>query len=50
MVQSFFVDSWVCVQLGMDVSEQFPVDVGLRHGCVMFVSPCLFNVYMDGMV
>ena len=23
-------------------------NVGLRHGCVM--SPCLFNVYMDGVV
>ena len=26
----------------------FPVNVGLRQGCVM--SPCLFNVYMDGVV
>ena len=28
--------------------EWFPVNVGLRHGCVM--SPWLFNVYMDGAV
>ena len=26
----------------------FPVNVGLRQGCVM--SPWLFNVYMDGVV
>ena len=26
--------------------EWFPVNVGLRQGCVM--SPRLFNVYMDG--
>ena len=31
-----------------DVSESFPVNVGLRQGCVM--SPWLFNVYMDGVV
>ena len=29
-------------------SEWFPVNVGLRQGCVM--SPWLFNVYMDGVV
>ena len=30
------------------MSEWFPVNVGLRQGCVM--SPWLFNVYMDGAV
>ena len=30
------------------VSEWFPVNVGLRQGCVM--PPWLFNVYMDGVV
>ena len=30
------------------MSEWFPVNVALRQGCVM--SPCLFNVYMDGVV
>ena len=47
-VQSFYVDSWVCVRVGNDVSEWFPVNVGLRQGCVM--SPWLFNVYMYGVV
>ena len=34
--------------MGNDESEWFPVNVGLRQGCVM--SPWLFNVYMDGVV
>ena len=34
-----------CVRVGNDVSEWFPVNVGLRQGCVM--SPWLFNVNMD---
>ena len=47
-MQSFHVDSRACVPLGNDVSEWFPVNIGLRLGCVM--SPWLFNVYMDGVV
>ena len=31
-VQSFYVDSWACVWVGNDVSEWFPVNVGLRQG------------------
>ena len=30
------------------MSEWFPVNVRLRHSCLM--SPWLFNVYMDGVV
>ena len=37
-----------CVGVGNDVSEWFPVNVGLRQGCVM--SPWLFNEHMDGVV
>ena len=40
-MQSFYVDSKACVRVGNDVSEWFPVNVGLRQGCVM--SPWLFN-------
>ena len=47
-VQSVYVDSRECVQLGNDVSEWFPVNVGLRQDCVM--PPWLCNVYMDGVV
>ena len=46
-VQSFYVDR-ACVRVGNDVSEWFPVNVGLRQGCVM--SPWLFKIYMDGVV
>ena len=34
-VQSFYKDSKTCVQVGNDVSEWFPVNVGLRQCCVM---------------
>ena len=47
-VQSFYVDSWAPVRMEIDESGCFPVNVGLRQGCVM--SPCLFNVYMDSVV
>ena len=47
-VRSFYVDTRVCVRVGMDMSEWFLVNVGLRQDCVM--SPWLFNVYMDGVV
>ena len=47
-VQSFHVDSRACIRVGNDASEWFPVNVGLRQGCVM--SPWLFNIYMDGVV
>ena len=46
--QSFFIYTKACVRVGNDVSEWFPVNVGLRQGCVM--SPRWFNVYMNGVV
>ena len=42
------MDCRACVRVKNDVSEWFPVNVGLRQGCVMF--PWLFNVYTDGVV
>ena len=30
------------------MSEWFPVNIGLRQGCV--ISPCLFNPYIDSVV
>ena len=47
-VKSFHVGSKAYVRVGNEVSEWFPVGVGLRQGCVM--SPWLFNLYMDGVV
>ena len=35
-VQSFCIHSRACVRVGKDAREWFPVNVGLRHGCVMF--------------
>ena len=32
-VEIFYVDSMACVRVGNDVSEWFPVNVGLRQGC-----------------
>ena len=43
-----YADSRACVRVGNDESKWFPVNVGLRQGCVM--SPLLFNVYMDAVV
>ena len=48
-VQSFYKDSMACVRVGNDdVSDWFPVNVGLRRGCMM--APWSFNIYMDGVV
>ena len=44
----FLCNSRPCVRMVNDVSEWFPVNVGLRQGCVM--SLWLFNVYRDGVV
>ena len=43
-----YVGSKACARVGNEVSEWFPVRVGLRQGCVM--SPWLFNLYIDGVV
>ena len=40
-----YVDSKACVRVGIEVSERFPVRVGLRQGCVML--PWLFSLYID---
>ena len=47
-VKSFYVGSKACVRVGNEVSEWFPVRVGMRQGCVM--SPWLFSLYVDGVV
>ena len=43
-VKSLYVGSKACVREGNEVSEWFPVRVGLRQGCVM--SPWLFNLLL----
>ena len=37
-VQSFYIDRRACVRVRNDVSEWFPVNVGLRQaGCLMYI-------------
>ena len=48
-IQSFNVDSWACVRVGNDASEWFPINVGLRQGCVMpswLFNGCLMCIWM----
>ena len=47
-VSCSYVGSRACVRVLMNVSEWFPVNVGLRQGRVM--SPMLFNVFIDDVV
>ena len=47
-VKRLYVGSKACVRVGNEVSEWFPVRVGLRQGCVMLL--WLFNLYIDGVV
>ena len=44
--KSLYVGSKSCVRVRNEMSDWFPVRVGLRQGCVM--SPWLFNLYIDG--
>ena len=41
--EEVYVASRACVRVGNDVSERFPVNAGLRQGCVM--SPWLLYIY-----
>ena len=45
-IKSIYVDRSACVRIKGGISEQFRLDSGVRQGC--FMSPWLFNVYMDG--
>ena len=44
-VQSFYVDSRACVLVRNDVSEWFPVNVGLRKGRVLSSWCLMYTVY-----
>ena len=48
VVYDFYVDCRACIRVGIDVCEWFPGTVGLRQAWV--TSPCLWNLYMDGVV
>ena len=44
VVQSSYVDSRTCILIGMDVSEWFPVNVGLRQDCVLSTGLCDISI------
>ena len=44
-IKSMYIDSSACIKVKGFESEQFRIDSGVRHGCIM--SSWLFNVYMD---
>ena len=46
-VQSFYVESMACVRMGNDVSEWFPVNVGLRQGCLHGCLMCIWMVWFE---
>ena len=45
-IKGMYVDSSACIRIKWGESEQFRIDSRVIQGCIM--SPCLFNVYMDG--
>ena len=47
-IKSMYVNSSVWVIVKGCESERFRIDSGVRQGCIM--SPCIFNVYMDGVM
>ncbi len=47
-VRSFYENASASVRVNGELSENFKVEVGVRHGCVM--SLWLFNIYMDGYI
>lgn len=47
-MKSFYKGSKACVRIGNEVSDSFPVRVGLRQGCVML--PWLFKLFVDRII
>ena len=47
-IKSMYVNSLACVRVKVGKSECFMIDSSVRQGCIM--SPCLFNVYIDGVM
>ena len=47
-IKSIYVNSSACVRVKGAESKQFRIYNGVRQGWIM--SPCLFNVYMDGVM
>ena len=45
IIKNMYEDTKCAVQIGGELTDSFPVNVGVRQGCVM--SPTLFNIYLD---
>ena len=48
MLRDYYNGSSSCVRIDGGQGDWFPINTGLRQGCVM--SPSLFNIYMDAMM
>ena len=48
MLREYYDGSTSCVRMDGGEGDWFPINTGLRQGCVM--SPSLFNIYMDAMM
>ena len=48
LIQAIYSDLKCKVKVGDTCSDSFPVDVGLRQGCVL--SPILFSVYVNDLM
>ena len=45
-IKKFYGEASACVRMAEEQSENFPIGVGVRRGCVM--PPWLFPIFMDG--
>ncbi len=45
IIKNIYDDTKCVVQIGGQLTDTFPVKVGVRQGCIM--SPTLFNIFLD---